>query len=172
MSSWYVQWSPAGRVTFNALSFTAAARPAARPVRLAAVYYRPAGTTSGTESVQRAAGYAEQFASAHQPDVMVLGELLNVIGAPGSLDSKAEPVPGPSTDVMAAVARGHRVNLAFGILEREVLVSITQRSCSIEMAISLVSTAKCSSLTRKRQPACLLEIRCRSSTSMSAEWRF
>jgi predicted amidohydrolase len=114
-----LQWSPTGRVSFDGLSFTGAARPAPRPVRLAAIYYRPAGTSSGSESVQRAAAYAEQVASAHRPDVMVLGEMLNVIGAPGSLDSKAETVPGPSTDVMASVARGHRVNLAFGMLERE-----------------------------------------------------
>jgi predicted amidohydrolase len=114
-----LQWSPTGRVSFDALSFTAAAPPAPRPVRVAAVYFRPSGTSSGRESVQQAAQYAEQAASMRQPDVMVLGEMLNVIGAPGSLDSKAETVPGPSTDVMAAVARGHHVNVVFGLLERE-----------------------------------------------------
>ena len=105
-----LQWSPTGRVSFDALSFTAAARPTSRPVRLAAIHYRA--------SVQQAAVYADQVASLHRPDVMVLGEMLNVIGASGTLDSKAETVPGPSTDVMAAVARAHGVNLAFGILEK------------------------------------------------------
>ena len=114
-----LQWSPTGRVSFDALSFAAAARPAPRPVRVAAIYFRPSGTSNGRESVQQAAQYAEQVASMHQPDVMVLGEMSNVIGAPGSLDSKAETVPGPSTDVMAAVARGHHVNVVFGLLERE-----------------------------------------------------
>lgn len=114
-----LQWSATGRVSFDGLSFTPAARPPARPVRVAALYYRPSGAGTGREAVQQAAGYAGQVASAHQPDIMVLGEMLNVMGAPGSLDSKAETVPGASTDVMAAVARGHRVNLAFGILERE-----------------------------------------------------
>jgi predicted amidohydrolase len=114
-----LQWSPAGRVSFDSLSLMAAPPLSARPVRLAAVYFRPSGTSSGHESVQQAAAYADQVASMHQPDVMVLGEMLNVIGAPGSLDSKAETVPGPSTDVMASIARAHRVNLAFGILERE-----------------------------------------------------
>ncbi len=113
-----LQWSSSGRVSFDGLSFTPATRPTARSVRVAAIYYRPAGTGTGREAVQQAAAYAEQVASAHQPDVMVLGEMLNVFGA-GSYDSKAETVPGPSTDVMAAVARGHHVNLAFGILERE-----------------------------------------------------
>ena len=114
-----LQWSSPGRVSFDALSFMAAPAPASRPVRVAAIFFRPAGSASGYESVQKAATYADQVASTHQPDVMVLGEMLNVIGAPGSLDSKAETVPGPSTDLMAGVARGHGVNIAFGILERD-----------------------------------------------------
>jgi predicted amidohydrolase len=114
-----LQWAPTGHVAFDALSFTPAAPPAARPVRVAAIYYRPSGSTSGLDSVQRAARFAEQIAAAHGPDVMVLGELLNVIGAPGSYDAKAETIPGPSTDVMAGVARGYGVNVAFGMLERD-----------------------------------------------------
>jgi hypothetical protein len=114
-----LQWSPGGRVSFDAPSFMATPAPAPRPVRVAAVYYRPSGTGSGRESVQRAALHAEQVASNHRPDIMVLGEMLNVIGAPGSLDSKAETVPGPSTDVMANIARGYGVNVVFGILERQ-----------------------------------------------------
>jgi predicted amidohydrolase len=114
-----LQWASNGRLAFDRLSFTAASAPAARPVRLAAVYFRPSGTTSGLDSVQQAARYAEQVAATHRPDVMVLGEMLNVIGAPGSFDSKAETVPGPSTDVMSGVARAYGVNIVFGILERE-----------------------------------------------------
>jgi predicted amidohydrolase len=113
-----LQWSPAGRVSFDGLSFTPAARPAPRTARVAAVYYRPAGTTTGADAVRKAAEYAGQVASTHQPDIMVLGEMLNSL-APGTLDSKAETVPGPSTEIMADVARGHGVNIAFGILERE-----------------------------------------------------
>ena len=113
-----LQWAPRGRVSFDALSFSASPAPAARPVRVAAVYFRPSGTSSGRESVQRAAAYAEQVAGTHRPDVMVLGELLNVIGAPGTLDAKAETIPGPSTDLLGNVARTYGVNIAFGMLER------------------------------------------------------
>ena len=66
-----LQWSPAGRVSFDALSFTRAAAPAARPVRVAAIYFRPSGTSSGLQSVQQAASYAGQVAAATRPDVMV-----------------------------------------------------------------------------------------------------
>ncbi len=114
-----LQWSPSGQVTFDQLSFMAAAAPASRPVRVAAIYYRPSGTPSGQESVRQAAAFAEQVAINHQPDIMVLGELLNVIGVTGSLDSKAETIPGPSTDLMAEIARSHQVNIVFGMLERE-----------------------------------------------------
>jgi predicted amidohydrolase len=114
-----LQWAASGRVSFDSLSFMRAAAPAARPVRAAAVYFRPSGTSSGYESVQQAASYADQVASANRLDVMVLGEMLNVIGAAGSLDSKAETIPGPSTDLIATIARGHSVNIAFGLLEKE-----------------------------------------------------
>ena len=112
-----LQWSPSGKVAFDALSFTAIAPPPARKVRVAAIYYRPSGASSGYESVRQAARYAEQVASSYRPDIIVLGEMLNVIGAPGTLDSKAETIPGPSTDIVAQVARTYRVNIAFGMLE-------------------------------------------------------
>jgi predicted amidohydrolase len=112
-----LQWTT-GRVAFDRLSLRAAPAPAARRVRVAAIYYRPSGSASGQASVQAAAAFAEQVATNHRADVMVLGEELNVIGAPGSLESKAETVPGPSTDVMAGVARRQGVNIVFGLLER------------------------------------------------------
>ena len=114
-----LQWSPAGRVKFDALSLTPAAVPAPRPVTVAAISYRPQGTSSGFESVQRAAAYGEGVAAAQRPDVMVFGELLNVIGAPGTYDAKAEPIPGPSSDRMSALARGYNAYVAFGMLERD-----------------------------------------------------
>jgi predicted amidohydrolase len=114
-----LQWAPDGRVQFDALSLVPAAAPAPRPVKIAAVSFRPSRTGSGLDSVQRAKHYGERVAAARRPDVMVFGELLNVIGAPGSYDAKAETVPGPSSGVMAALAREYRTYVAFGLLERE-----------------------------------------------------
>ena len=114
-----LQWAPTGRLRFDGLSFMPAAAPASRPVKVAAVYFRPSGTSSGLESVNQAARYGGAVAAAHRPDVMVFGEMLNVIGAPGTFDAKAEPVPGPSTDVMAGIARAYGINVAFGVLERD-----------------------------------------------------
>jgi predicted amidohydrolase len=41
-----------------------------------------------------------------------------VIGAPGTFDTDAETIPGPSTDFVAGVARGNHVNIVFGMVER------------------------------------------------------
>lgn len=114
-----LQWSANGHVRFDGISLTAGAPPAPRPVTVAAVSYRPSATRSGLDSVQRAAQHGEGVARAQHPDVMVFGELLNVIGAPGSYDVKAEAIPGPSTARMAALARAHRTYVAFGMLERD-----------------------------------------------------
>lgn len=114
-----LQWASSGRVRFDALSFTPTAPPAARPVKIAAISYRPQGTASGLESVQRAAQFGDGVAASQHPDVMVFGELLNVIGAPGSYDAKAESIPGASTDVMSALARNYSSYVVFGMLERE-----------------------------------------------------
>lgn len=113
-----LQWSPGGQVAFDKLSLAPVAAPASRPVRVAAIYYRPDQTKSGLDSVQRAGQYAAQVADSSHPDVIVLGEMLNYIGAPGTFDSNAEPVPGPSTDYLAGIASAHHVNIAFGMVER------------------------------------------------------
>ena len=114
-----LQWASNGRVRFDALSFIASPTPPPRLVKAVAVHYRPQGTSSGLQSVQRAAAYGQQVAATHAPDVMVFGEMLNVIGAPGTFDQKAETIPGPSTTVMADLARTYGTYVVFGLLERE-----------------------------------------------------
>jgi predicted amidohydrolase len=114
-----LKWSPNGQVAFDQLSFTAVAPPASRQVRVAAIYNPPVWNgESGQEAVLRAARYAEQVAITYRPDVMVLGETMNMTSGGGTPDSNAETIPGPSTDALAAIARSYRVNIAFGLLER------------------------------------------------------
>jgi predicted amidohydrolase len=113
-----LQWSRDGQVAFDNLSFASASPPPARNVRVASIYYRPSGTKSGLDSVQQAGQYAAQVATTYSPDIIVLGETLNYIGAPGTFDANAETVPGPSTTYMAGVASAHHVNIAFGMVER------------------------------------------------------
>src|SRR5213075_2749920 len=90
-----LQWSPGGQVAFDQLSLTAASAPSPRKVRVAAIYDRPSGTASGIASVQQIAQYAAEVASSSRPDVIVLGEMVNIVGAPGTFASNAETIPGP-----------------------------------------------------------------------------
>src|SRR5207248_903537 len=113
-----LQWSAGGSVAFDKLSLASAFTPATRKVRVASIYFRPDSTRSGLDSVQQAGQYADSVATTYKPDVIVLGETLNYIGAPGTFESNAEIVPGPSTNYMAGIAANRRVNIVFGMVER------------------------------------------------------
>lgn len=113
-----LQWTP-GEVTWEALSLTRAAPPAPRKVKIAAVWLRPRGQKTGAGAVEQFAAYADGVATKHRPDVIVLGEMINRVGVGGSLDSAAEPVPGPTTERLGELARRHSTYIAFSIVERE-----------------------------------------------------
>ncbi|RPJ85483.1 MAG: hypothetical protein EHM13_00905, partial [Acidobacteria bacterium] len=113
-----LQWSKAGRVTWQQVSLTAAPPPATRTARVAAVWFRPRGAKNGAESFAQVAAYADTVAAQHKPDVVVLGEMINHAGSPGSLDADAEPIPGPTTGQLGDLARRHSAYFAFSILER------------------------------------------------------
>src|SRR5205823_12777880 len=104
---------------FDKLSLVSASAPAARKVRVASIYFRPDSTRSGLDSVQQAGQYADTVAATYKPDLIVLGETLNYIGAPGTFENNAETVPGPSTSYLAGIARTNHVNIAFGMVERD-----------------------------------------------------
>jgi predicted amidohydrolase len=114
-----LQWTPAGQVEWQDLSFEPSAAPPARKVRVATVWLRPTGSRKGADSVERFAEYIDQVAPKHRPDVIVLGEMINRVGVPGRPDEQAEPIPGPATERLAAQARRHRSWIAFSIVERD-----------------------------------------------------
>lgn len=114
-----LQWTAAGSVTFDKLSFTRSDPPAARKVRVAALWLRPRNSNTPSDSVEQFAVLAEKAASEHHPDIMVLGETINHIGAKQTLDEKAESIPGAATERLGRVARRHRSYIVFGMVERE-----------------------------------------------------
>jgi predicted amidohydrolase len=113
-----LQWSATGRVSWREVSLAAAPGPPVRAARVATVAFRPRGTASGAESAARAAAFADTVAAAHHPDVLLLGEVINHTGSPGSLDQDAETIPGPTTDRFAELARRRAAYVAFSLLER------------------------------------------------------
>ncbi|MBP7569032.1 MAG: carbon-nitrogen hydrolase family protein [Acidobacteria bacterium] len=113
-----LQWSAAGRVSWRQVSLTAAPPPSPRKARVAAVWFRPRGAKSGAEAMAQVAAFADAIAAQHRPDVVLLGEAINHAGAPGSLDDHAEPIPGPTIERFAELARRHSTYVAFSLLER------------------------------------------------------
>ena len=57
-------------------------------------------------------------AAAQRADLVVLPETLTVYGLPGSYVDAADPIPGPSTDYFAGLAKQHQVYLVVGLVER------------------------------------------------------
>jgi predicted amidohydrolase len=114
-----LQWTPTGKVEWRAVSFQTAAAPAPRKVRVATVWLRPSRSKTGADSVHRFSEYIDRFAPQEHPDVIVLGEMINRVGVSGEPDTQAEPVPGPTTELMAEQARRHRSWIAFSIVERD-----------------------------------------------------
>lgn len=114
-----LQWTPLGKVRWQPISFTQVLAPRARKVRVAAVWLRPRNSATPADSVEAFAKFAGQVAAEQHPDVILMGEMINHIGAPGDFDSKAEPIPGPTTERMAEVAAKNNLYVAFSVVERE-----------------------------------------------------
>jgi predicted amidohydrolase len=113
-----LQWTPAGSVTFDRLSFQRAEVPPPREVRVAAVWLRPRNSRTPSDSVEAFAAFTDDAARQHHPDIVVLGETINHVGASQTLDEKAEPVPGPATERLGKVARENHTWVVFGLVER------------------------------------------------------
>ena len=114
-----LQWSPTGQAEWDSISLQPAPAPEPRNVRVAAVWLRPRNSPTGAASVERFAEYVDRIAPQHRPDVIVLGEMINRVGAPGAPDAQAEPIPGPTTARLSEQARRHRTWIAFSIVERD-----------------------------------------------------
>ena len=114
-----LQWTPTGRVEWQSISLGPSAPPVPRKVRVATVWLRPTNSKDGADSVQRFAEYIDRLAPERQPDVILLGEMINRVGAPGGPDAQAETIPGPTTERLAERARRYRSWIAFSMVERD-----------------------------------------------------
>jgi predicted amidohydrolase len=114
-----LQWTPTGEVEWQSISLEPSAAPVPRKVRVAAVWLRPRDSRSGADSVRRFAEYIDQIAPGQRPDVILLGEMINRVGVAGEPDTQAEPIPGPTTELLAERARRYRSWIVFSIVERD-----------------------------------------------------
>src|SRR5262245_27275027 len=100
----HLRWTKDGEVRFKDMDFRESAPPAPRRVRLAAINHRPRGSKSPQESRERFAPLVEQ-AAARGADIVCLPEGLTAAGNGLTYAQAAEPVPGPTTEYLGALAR-------------------------------------------------------------------
>ena len=112
------RWDADGQVHFGGTALEQTAAPAPRPVRLAAVHFRPRGTKSPQENLAQFAKYV-QLAARRKADIVCLPEGITMVGTNLHYVQVSEPVPGPSTDFLATLARKYRMYIVAGIYERE-----------------------------------------------------
>lgn len=92
--------------------------PEPRTVRLATIHYQPrAGKTPKEKREQFAPFIAD--AAEQRADLIVLPETLTYYGSGGSYADAAEPIPGPSTDYFAKLAKQHDTYIVAGLNERD-----------------------------------------------------
>lgn len=113
-----LRWAPQGRVTFRPATLAETSPPGPRRVRIASVNHRPRGTSSPRENLEQFAKYVSEAAE-RGTDVVCLPEGTTVCGTKHTYVDVAEPVPGPSTDFLGALAAKHRTYIVAGIYERE-----------------------------------------------------
>ena len=113
----HLQWAPQGRVEWRDVSLEPVDTPAGRKVRLAAVHFKPGGKSPAANREEFAPLIAE--AASQQADLVVLPETLTYYGTGLSYAGVAEPVPGPSTEYFARLAKEHDLYIVAGLYERD-----------------------------------------------------
>lgn len=114
----HLQWAPGGEVKWGNVSFAESAPLPSRKVRLAAVHFRPQG---GKTPMDNCRMYEPLIADAarQKADLVVLGETIPSVGIGKKTQEIAEPIPGPSTDYFAQLAKQHNLYIVFSLDERD-----------------------------------------------------
>ncbi len=112
------RWAPRASVEWSDPRLDAAQAAPARRVRLATVHHRPLSGKSAMEKCEQFAPFIAE-AAAQRADLVVLPETLTFYGSGKSYAECAEPIPGPSSDYFARLARKHNLYIVAGLLERD-----------------------------------------------------
>ncbi len=112
------RWSKGGTVRWADVSLQSTSDPGKRMVKVAAVRFRPERRTRGAD--ENLDLYCEMIekAAMQKPDVIVLGEGITVVSTGKGYVEVAEPIPGPSTQRLAALSKRHACYIVAGIYER------------------------------------------------------
>ena len=114
----YLANSPQGIVYWDDIAFDEIPAPSPRKVTIAAINLYPGGTMSPEKSVGLFLANIEQSIK-QQTDLILLPEGINVVGTGKGDADVAEPIPGPTTSRLAAVAKSRKTYVVAGMFERE-----------------------------------------------------
>ena len=115
----HFRWGPPrSSVRWRDVSFEPVDSPTKKIVRLAAVHYRPREGKTAMEKCEQFAPLIAQAAE-QKADLVVLPETLTYYGSGFDYVDAAEPIPGPSTQYFAGLAKQHDLYVVAGLLERD-----------------------------------------------------
>ena len=115
----HFRWGPPNSsVEWSNVEFEKATSIKPRLVRLATVHHRPRAGKTAREKREQFAPLIRQAAE-QNADLVVLPETLTYYGSGSNYIDRAEPVPGPSTEYFARLAKQHDLYIVAGLLERD-----------------------------------------------------
>jgi predicted amidohydrolase len=111
------RWDADGVVHFGGTSFYKTTAPKPRLVRVATIHHRPHNSKTSQENLVQ---FSELIAKAakEKADIVCLPEGITLVGTSLNYVSASEPVPGPTTKFLGAVARKYNLYIVGGILEK------------------------------------------------------
>ncbi len=113
-----LRWTSAGHIEWAQVEIEPCPAPPSCVVRLATVHYQPHAGSAALEKCEQFAPFIAE-AAGKQADLVVLPETLTFYGSGKTYVECAEPIPGPSTDYFASLARQHELYIVAGLLERD-----------------------------------------------------
>jgi predicted amidohydrolase len=113
-----LRWTGRGSVLWSDVRFEEAAVSPRKKIKLATVSFMPPSPSTTEKNLRF---YAEKVAEAGKSgaDIICLGEGISMVSTKLSYADAAEPIPGPTSKALGAVAKTYHLYVIAGIYERE-----------------------------------------------------
>ncbi len=113
----HYRWDADGQVNFGGVHFDRTDKPTPRPVKVATIGYKPMHSKSSRSNLELFAGYIKKVAEL-KADIVCLPEGATLVGTTLNYITASEPIPGPSTNFLGAVAKNNDIYIVAGLLEK------------------------------------------------------
>ena len=110
-----VKWPRSGLVLWKNISIQPAPAPKPRKVKVGTVFLRPRNSTPQNNLKL----WCEQINAAGKLglDIVCLGEAIQAIGTSATIQDRAQPIPGPVSEVLAEAAKLNKIWVVAGLTE-------------------------------------------------------